>query len=190
MDVVSIRLERSNGDTVQALPTSQRVDFADLSEVTEFTTAATIPNGNYVAATVRLDYTDAEVSVEVAGMPAEARVVDENGAALGVVDIELELDAANQVAIASGTPALLLLAFDIVATHELNILTIPATATTDPAPRRLRRAAGRAGVPRARPARLRGRGGRQLRRGSAPLQSPERASTADFTVETTVDDHV
>jgi hypothetical protein len=133
VDVVSIRLERSNGDTVQALPTRQRVDFADLSEVTEFATAATIPNGDYVAARVRLDYTDAEVSVEVAGIPAEARVVDENGTALGIVDIELELDPANQVAIASATPALLLLAFDIVATHELNLLTVPATATTDPA---------------------------------------------------------
>lgn len=133
VDVVSIKLERSNGDTVQTLPTRQRVDFADLSDVTEFTTAATIPNGDYVAATVRLDYTDAEVSVEVLGTPAETRVVDESGAALGVVDIRLELDSANRVAIASATPALLLLALDLVATHELNILTSPVTATADPA---------------------------------------------------------
>ena len=46
VDVVSIKLEKANGDTVQALPTRQRVDFADLVNVTEFVTSATIPNGD------------------------------------------------------------------------------------------------------------------------------------------------
>ncbi len=95
----------------------QRVDFADLVDVTEFVTAATIPNGNYVAATLRLDYSDAEVSVEVDGVPTPASVVDENGDSLGVVDLELTLDNANHVVVAAGTPALLQIDFDLAATH-------------------------------------------------------------------------
>src|SRR5688572_8038821 len=47
VDVVSIRLERSNGDTVQALPERQRVDFAELLDVSEFVTVTDIPAGTY-----------------------------------------------------------------------------------------------------------------------------------------------
>ncbi len=132
VDVVSIKLERANGSTVQALPTRQRVDFADLVDVTEFVTAATIPNGTYVGATVRLDYADADVSVEVAGVPVEASVVDENGDPLGQVDVEIQLDNANRVIVAPGTPALLQLDFDLAASHEVNTATVPVTATADP----------------------------------------------------------
>jgi hypothetical protein len=45
VDVLSIKLEKSNGDTVETLPNEARVDFADLADVTEFVTAATIPKG-------------------------------------------------------------------------------------------------------------------------------------------------
>jgi len=132
VDVVSIRLEKANGDTVETLPTRQRVDFADLVDVTEFVTAASIPNGNYVAATLRLDYRDAAVSVEVDGIPVAAEVVDANGDALEVVDVELTLDGATPVVIATGTPALLQLDFDLEAAHEVNISTTPVTVTAAP----------------------------------------------------------
>ncbi|MEX0735136.1 MAG: DUF4382 domain-containing protein [Steroidobacteraceae bacterium] len=132
VDVVSIELERENGSVVETLPERQRVDFVDLVDVTEFITAATIPNGNYVRAFIRLDYTDAEVSVEIAGGPAEAVVVDENGDALDVVDLELEFDDANTVVVASGTRALLQLEFDLEASHTVNIFTTPAIAVVEP----------------------------------------------------------
>jgi len=44
VDVVSLTLERANGDTVETLPVRQRVDFAELVDLTEFVTAATVPN--------------------------------------------------------------------------------------------------------------------------------------------------
>jgi hypothetical protein len=132
VDVASIRLEKANGDTVETLPTRQRVDFADLVDVTEFVTAASIPNGNYVAATLRLDYREAAVSVEVGGVPAAAQVVDANGDPLEVVDVELTLDDASPVVIAPGTPALLQLDFDLEAAHEVNLGTTPVTVTAAP----------------------------------------------------------
>jgi len=132
VDVVSIELEKANGAIVETLPTRQRVDFADLVDVTEFVTAATIPNGTYVGATVRLDYGDADVSVEVAGLPVETTVVDENGVPLDVVDLELQLDNANRVVVAPGLLALLQLDFDLAASHEVDITGVPAIATADP----------------------------------------------------------
>jgi hypothetical protein len=132
VDVVSIRLESTDGDDVQTLPNRQRVDFAELLDVTEFVTAATIPNGTYDRAFVRLDYENAEVSVEVDGVPTPAEVVDANGDALGVVDLELTLDDANRVVIAPGVPALLQLDFDLEASHEVNLGTTPATVTAAP----------------------------------------------------------
>jgi hypothetical protein len=132
VDVLSLELERSDGDVVETLPENQRVDFADLVDVTEFVTAATIPNGEYVRATITLDYAEAEVSVESLGAPVEAVVVDENGDALGEVEFEIEFDDANHVVVAPDLPALLQLDFDLEASHDVNIFTIPATAVASP----------------------------------------------------------
>jgi hypothetical protein len=75
VDVVSLTLTKANGTVVQTLPTRQRVDFAGLVDLTELVTAATIPNGTYVSASIQLDYANADVSVEVNGAPVAATVV-------------------------------------------------------------------------------------------------------------------
>ena len=132
VDVVSLSLTRANGTVVQALPTRQRVDFAELVDLTELVTAATIPNGAYTDASIRLDYATADVSVEVNGVPVAATVVGSDGASLGVVDLDIRLDNANHVVIAPGRPALLQLDFDLAASHEVDITTTPATAVAEP----------------------------------------------------------
>ena len=55
VDVVSLSLETANGRVVQALPVRQRVDFAEIVDLTELVTAATIPNATYVRASITLD---------------------------------------------------------------------------------------------------------------------------------------
>jgi hypothetical protein len=132
VDVVSLSLERANGTTVQALPTRQRVDFAELVDLTELVTAATVPNGSYVGAAITLDYATAEVSVEVNGNPVPATVVDGNGQPLGVKTLDIELDNRNHVVIAPGRPALLQLDFDLAASHEVDISVNPAIAVAEP----------------------------------------------------------
>ena len=42
------RLKKADGSTVETLPVKTRVDFAELVDLKEFLTAATIPNGSYV----------------------------------------------------------------------------------------------------------------------------------------------
>ena len=132
VDVVSLSLRKADGTVVQALPTRQRVDFAGLVDLTELVTAATIPNGTYVRASIRLDYATADVSVEVNGAPVAATVVNGNNQPLGVVDVDLMLDNRNHVVIAPGRPALLQLDFDLAASHEVDITTVPAIAVAQP----------------------------------------------------------
>ncbi|MGH8863321.1 MAG: hypothetical protein ACREVZ_01520 [Burkholderiales bacterium] len=132
VDVVSLTLEKANGAIVETLPVRQRVDFADLVDLTELVTAATIPNGDYVAASIRLDYANAEVSVEVNGAPRAATVVNASGQSLGIVDLAIRLDNRNHVVIAPGIPALLQLDFDLAASHTVDISTDPAIAVAQP----------------------------------------------------------
>ena len=63
VDVVSLKLRKANGAEVETLPNRTRVDFAQYVDLTEFISAATIPSGVYVEGTLRLDYTNAAISV-------------------------------------------------------------------------------------------------------------------------------
>lgn len=132
VDVESLTLRRADGAVVQALPVQPRVDFAQYVDLTEFLTAATVPTGTYVEGTLRLDYRDAEITVESGGEPAAATVVDADGTPLGVVDVRVVLDDRHRLVVAPGRPALLTLDFDLSATHEVDLSTTPATATARP----------------------------------------------------------
>ncbi len=132
VDVVSLTLTKANGAVVQTLPVSPRVDFAELVDLTEFVTAATIPNGTYVEGSISLDYSTAEISVEVGGEARAATVVDANGQPLGVVELNIRLDNRNHVVISPGRPAFLQLDFDLAASHTVDITTTPVSAVAEP----------------------------------------------------------
>ena len=104
VDVTSLKLERANGTQVETLPATTRIDFAQYVDLTEFFTAATIPNGDYVAATLRLDYSNADITVEQAGAPVAARAVDASGNAIGAVDVRVHLDDRHHLVMAPGHP--------------------------------------------------------------------------------------
>ncbi len=132
VDVQALRLKRANGDIVEALPVQTRVDFAQYVDLTEFLTAATVPNGSYVEGTLRLDYSSAEITIEQNGQPVAARVVDANGNPLGVIDVRVVLDNRNRLVVTPGRPSLLVLDFDLAASHTVDLSTAPATVTARP----------------------------------------------------------
>ena len=87
--VDGVELVRANGDVVQTLPLSTTVDFAELTEVTEILTAATVPVGTYTSVSMTLDYTDAEIWVENdAGDEVPATVVDIDGEPVGTMTMD------------------------------------------------------------------------------------------------------
>lgn len=133
VDVVSLTLTRANGAVVETLPATTRIDFAQYVDLTEFFTAATIPNGDYVAATLKLDYSNADITVERNGAPAAAKAVDANGAALGQVTVNVTLDNRHHLVVAPGRPSLFTLDFNLAATNSVDLTTAPATVTVTPA---------------------------------------------------------
>jgi hypothetical protein len=128
VDVVSIRLEKEGGGTVELLPERQRVDFVTVAGTAGLVAVAQVPEDDYVSATVRLDYGDAAVSVEVQGLPTGVVITDSAGIALGVVDMEVEFPDDGLLVADADAPALLSLGFDLAATHIVNPLVVPATA--------------------------------------------------------------
>ncbi len=133
VDVESLELTRADGTAVETIPLDTRIDFAQLTDLTEFVTAATVPNGTYVAARLTLDYTNALIEVEGAdGSALEAVAVGEDGTPLDTLELDVTLDNANHLVVVPGTPAILTLDFDLSANHEVDLSTSPATVTVQP----------------------------------------------------------
>lgn len=133
VDVTAITLQRADGATVEALPVATTVDFAQLTEVTEFLTVATVPTGVYEAVSFSLDYSDAYILVQnEAGEGVPAQVVDETGAPLEAITVVLQLTSSDVIRIAPGIPAAFSLDFDLDASNEIDLLTVPATVTVAP----------------------------------------------------------
>jgi hypothetical protein len=132
VDVVSLNLERANGSAVETLPVRTRIDFAELVDLKEFVTAATIPNGSYVSGTMRLDFSNADIVVDVNGVPTRATAVDASGNALTTVDLEIQLDNRRQLTIAPGRPALLELDFDLLASNTVDLTKDPVQVMVQP----------------------------------------------------------
>ena len=132
VNVVSLQLEKANGTVVETLPNNTRIDFAQYVELTEFVSAATVPPGTYVAGSITLDYSDAEVMVEENGVAKDATVVDELGAPLTRTTVRIMLSDREQLFIARGRASLLTVDFDLGASHAVNVVPTPAIATAEP----------------------------------------------------------
>ncbi len=121
VDVVSLTLTKANGAVVHTLPLSTRVDFAQYVDLTEFLTAATVPSGAYVAATMVLDYAQADIQVETpAGDIAPAdNVVDADGNPVGLLTLTVHMDGDRMLWVAPGLPSHMTLDFDLAASNRV-----------------------------------------------------------------------
>lgn len=115
VDVLSIKLTHANGTVVETLPLSTRVDFAQYTNLTEFITAATVPNGRYVKGSLVLDYSAADIQVEDANGDAKpvTSIVDENGVPVTTLEVNVTLDGNRSLPVAPGIPKNLMLDFDL-----------------------------------------------------------------------------
>jgi hypothetical protein len=112
VDVTSLALVKANGTVVETLPATTRIDFAELVDLGEVLAARHIPRGAYTAATLRVDYSDAEIVVEdAAGGSLSVTPVDALGAPVGEIELTVRLDGRNRLVIAPGRIAHL--AFDL-----------------------------------------------------------------------------
>ena len=132
VDVVSLTLTRADGTIIETLPLTTRLDFAQYTDMTEFVTVATIPSGRYIKAEMRLDYSAADIQVDVGGIAKNAQARDSNGNPISTLDVAVKLASGRPLRIAPGVPAHLTLDFDLKATHDVDIDVDPVIATVEP----------------------------------------------------------
>lgn len=136
VEVQSLTITRRDGTVVETLPLSTRLDFSEYVDLTEILTAATVPNGVYTSARMRLNYAAADVQVEDAAGHAVpvpvSHIQDTNGNPVTTLDLDVTFDDRRALVVAPGTPARLTLDFNLSATHEVDFSTNPPTVTVDP----------------------------------------------------------
>src|SRR5688572_1946881 len=132
VDVLSVTLQRRGSGTVEVLPSATRIDFAQLTELSDLLAVATLAPGDIVGGKIRLDYGNADVFVEVGGHAVRANVVGPNGGPLGVTELAIELDARAPLVITRGRAALLSLDFDLAASHGVDLAQSPPVVTARP----------------------------------------------------------
>jgi hypothetical protein len=133
VDVVSLKLTRANGTVVETLPATTRIDFAQYVDITELLTAARVPNGEYMQATLRLDFSNADITVEANGAPVSATPLAVDGSPLGMVDVNVMLDRRKRLVVAPGFASVFTLDFNLAATNTVDLTKTPAAVTVMPA---------------------------------------------------------
>src|SRR6187200_1182582 len=132
VDVLSITLQRRGGATVEVLPAATRIDFAQLTELSDLLAVATLAPGDIVGGKIRLDYSNAEVFVQSGGQVVKAKVVGADGAPLGVKELEIQLPERERLVITRGRAAMLSLDFDLAASHEVDVIQSPPLVKARP----------------------------------------------------------
>jgi hypothetical protein len=136
VNVDSLTLTGKNVGVVTAIGAVETVDFTKLKNFSELWSAASIPNDTYTTATLVLDYTSANISVMVNGVPTKATVVDTTGAAVTTQTINITLDPVNQPVVqptyASTSAIRLAIDFDLAASNVTNLGTSPPTVIIKP----------------------------------------------------------
>ncbi|WP_323845756.1 hypothetical protein [Microbulbifer magnicolonia] len=132
VELVSLRLQRFDGTVVEVLPAASTVDFVEYADRAELVTAATLEIGNYVRGEITLDFTDADVRVDVDGRAEPARVAFEDGIRVRRVTLALVLDNRRPLIIQPELPALLELDFNLLAANSVDTVLLPPRVTLFP----------------------------------------------------------
>ena len=130
VDVTSLQLKKANGSVVQALPVTSRIDFAQLVDLDEVLSAGQIPAGEYVSATLNVDYTNASIVVDDGtGAGVTVSPVNASGAALGAVALNVDLDNRNRLAITAGRISRLAFDLNLAASNTVDLTTRKVTVS-------------------------------------------------------------
>src|SRR2546429_1419404 len=131
----SITLTDSHGAIVPLIAqqtTSESVDLATPTDLTELLGAPALPAATYKSATLTLDYTSASIWVNVNGQAVAATPVSSTGTALTTATLTITFDPNHPLVIAHGASTHLAIAFDLAASNSINTATTPPTVTVRP----------------------------------------------------------
>jgi hypothetical protein len=127
VNLVSLQLKLADGTLVETLPATTAVDFVQLINLSEIISARKIPSGEYVAAQVTVDFTNATIMVDDGtGTGVAVKPVDSTGAPLGQLQLMVRLDAKNHLKISPATTSQIAFDFNLLASNMVD-----STAKTD-----------------------------------------------------------
>ena len=130
VNLVSLQLKKADGTLVETLPATTTVDLVQLVNLTEILSSRQIPPGEYVAALVTVDYTHAVVMVDDGtGTAVAVKPVDSTGAALGQVQLTVQLDAQNDLKITAAKASRIAFDFNLLASNRVDLTAKTVTVT-------------------------------------------------------------
>jgi len=132
VDVLSLKLQRANGAQVETLPQTTRVDFAQLTDLSDLLSVASLAPGDFVKGSIRIDYTNADIEVQKGTDSVKATAVDGSGKPLGVTELEIRLDGRDHLVITKGRAAFLAVDFNLAASNTVDLTQTTPVVTVQP----------------------------------------------------------
>jgi hypothetical protein len=136
----SITLTDTNGSVVTPLLTGEPVDLVSLTDLSELLEVPAVPSATYKSAAITLDYSTAQVLLNVNGQAVAASVVGAGGAALGAAIVTVTFDPNNPLVIANGKSNRMAIDIDLAASNSINttpktpVVTVRPFLVVTPAP--------------------------------------------------------
>ena len=131
VDVLSIKMQRANGAQIETLPQTTRVDFNQLTNLSDLLSVATLAPGDFVKGSIRVDYTNADIEVAKGTDSVKATPVDANGQPLGIIDLEIRLDGKNHLVITKKRATFLAIDFNLGASNTVDMTKTPPIVTVN-----------------------------------------------------------
>jgi hypothetical protein len=135
VNIVSLKLTRSDGTTVETVPATTTVDFAQLVNLSEVLTARQVPEGEYTGVAMTLDYGSATIVIDNGAsgitVPAANIINGSTNAALvapnNQMTVTLQLPSGSPLVITNGTVSHLALDFNLSASNTVTPSTITSS---------------------------------------------------------------
>jgi hypothetical protein len=122
VNLISLQLAKADGTMVETLPATTAVDFVQLIDLSEILSARQIPPGDYVAAQVTVDFTNASIMADDGtGNGVAVKPVDATGAALGQLQLMVQLDSKNHLQINTGKVSRIAFDFNLLASNMVDL---------------------------------------------------------------------
>jgi hypothetical protein len=125
VNVDSVTLTGETVGVVTAVATPETVDFTKLDNIAELWSSASIPNDTYTSATIVLDYTAANISVMVNGLPTKADIIDTTGVTATTQTVIVNFDPDHLLTItptlSSSSAERLAINFDLAASNIVHL---------------------------------------------------------------------
>ena len=132
VSIDAITLTRSDGVVVEPLATPQTVDLVKLHDLSELVEAPAVPVGTYTTLTLTLDYTAANITLNINGAPTAVVADDSAGNVMTAATLTVTFDPGNQLVIKAGACTRLALDINLAASNTINFSASPVTVTVHP----------------------------------------------------------